>query len=187
MEKHASQVQRPNRVRHVTIKQLAVLKFIRDRGASGATDKQIQSGLSMCGDTQRPRRRELEQAGLIREADHTRNGLKVWLAVDLETSRPAERSEPIGKSPISSATTIGPIRQRQLEAARRAAEDLNAAFGGRLDDMSPAEVGDLIEMADEMSRDGLRRRFEKLGTKSGFVRPQLLRLLQHLEDMKALE
>lgn len=179
MQNHPSLFKPRNRVLQITRKQQAVLKFIRERGASGATDKQIQSGLAMCGDTQRPRRRELEQAGLIREADHTRNGLKVWVVVDPETTKPAERSQVSGQSPVNSGATIGPIRQRQIEAARRAGEELNAAFGGRLDEMSAVEVNQLIEtLNDAVARDGLRRRFERLGPKSGFVRPTLLRLLQ---------
>lgn len=177
MQDNQSLFRTRKRILNITHKQQMVLKFIRDRGTSGATDKQIQAGLSMHGDTQRPRRRELEKAGLIREAGHNRNGCKVWIAVDSDGARSAVASQPA--VPINSATTIGPMRQRQIESARRTAEELEAAFGGRLDDMSPDEVSDVIEMLDDdVARDGLHKRFGRLGPKSGFVRPSLLRLLQ---------
>ena len=41
-----------------------VLKFIA-RQRDGATDEEIQRGLGMTGNTQRPRRKELEKAGAI--------------------------------------------------------------------------------------------------------------------------
>jgi len=43
----------------------AVLGFLRGRGAAGATDEEVQAGLGMGGSTERPRRRELEKAGLV--------------------------------------------------------------------------------------------------------------------------
>lgn len=49
-----------------------VLAYIRSRGASGATDQEIQEHLDMSGDTERPRRRELQQAGLIVDSGQTR-------------------------------------------------------------------------------------------------------------------
>ena len=171
-----------NRLSKITRKQQAVLKFIRDRGSSGATDKQIQSGLNMCGDTQRPRRRELERAGLIREADHTRNGCKVWVAVGSSKATPqAAQSQPPAFPIVNSAANLGAIRQRQVEATRNAAEKLNAEWGESLDAMSSDEIIELIgNEEDEVSRDGLQRRFMKLGAQSGFVRPYLLRLLQKI-------
>lgn len=42
-----------------------VLEFIRQRGPAGATDEEIQMGLSMNPNTERPRRIELEQSGHI--------------------------------------------------------------------------------------------------------------------------
>jgi hypothetical protein len=42
-----------------------VLEFIRQRGEAGATDEEIQMGLGMNPNTERPRRIELEQGGHI--------------------------------------------------------------------------------------------------------------------------
>jgi hypothetical protein len=171
-----------NRLQSITRKQRAVLEFIQDRGASGATDKQIQAGLNMCGDTQRPRRRELERAGLIREAEHPRNGCKVWVAIGSAKTTPQAAQSQLPAFPIvNGATNLGSIRQRQVEATQSAADELNAAWGGSLDAMTSDEIIELIaNEADEVTRDGLQRRFEKLGAESGFVRPYLLRLLQKI-------
>lgn len=49
-----------------------VLNFIRRRGDAGATDEEIQRSLQMPGNTQRPRRRELEQMGRISDSGTTR-------------------------------------------------------------------------------------------------------------------
>lgn len=63
----------------------AVLDFLRGRGAEGATDEEIQVALGMVGNTQRPRRGELQKAGLIRDSGTTRptrSGCKavVWIS-----------------------------------------------------------------------------------------------------------
>ncbi len=42
-----------------------VLAFLIGRGAEGATDEEMQIALGMAGNTQRPRRRELEKLRLI--------------------------------------------------------------------------------------------------------------------------
>jgi len=62
-----------------------VLAFIRGRGAHGATDEEMQADLRIEGNTQRPRRRELVQAGLVRQANITREtqsgrAAVVWVA-----------------------------------------------------------------------------------------------------------
>lgn len=62
-----------------------VLAYIRSRGASGATDQEIQDALGMSGDTERPRRRELQTAGLIVDSGKTRStpsgrAAVVWVA-----------------------------------------------------------------------------------------------------------
>lgn len=48
-----------------------VMAFIRIRG--GATDEEIQIALDMPASTQRPRRVELMQAGLVRDSGEVRN------------------------------------------------------------------------------------------------------------------
>ena len=50
----------------------AVLDYLRGRGADGAIDEEIQVALGMVGNTERPRRRECEQAGLIVDSGRTR-------------------------------------------------------------------------------------------------------------------
>lgn len=49
-----------------------VLQFIRSQGTLGATDAEIQEQLEMRGDTERPRRRELQKAGLIVDSGEAR-------------------------------------------------------------------------------------------------------------------
>lgn len=63
---------------------LEVLRFIVGKLATGATDEEIQLGLGMGPNTQRPRRVELQKVGLIRPAGArpTSTGSKavVWIA-----------------------------------------------------------------------------------------------------------
>jgi len=63
-----------------------VLAYIRDRGQHGATDLEIQATLRMNGDTERPRRVELENAGLVRDTGRRRETASgrlatVWVGV----------------------------------------------------------------------------------------------------------
>lgn len=63
----------------------AVLAFIRGRGDHGATDEEVQDGLVMNPSTERPRRRELQQAGMVRDSGRTRltrsnRKAVVWMA-----------------------------------------------------------------------------------------------------------
>lgn len=62
-----------------------VYEFIRMRGHYGATDVEIQKGLNLSGDSERPRRQELEKAGRIYTDGTTRATTRggkalVWLA-----------------------------------------------------------------------------------------------------------
>lgn len=49
-----------------------VLNAIRRNTPPGLTDEELQEGLPMPANTERPRRRELERAGLIRDSGTTR-------------------------------------------------------------------------------------------------------------------
>ena len=49
-----------------------VRRYIDQQGPDGATDEEIQLALHMAGNTERPRRRELEDLGLICRAGDTR-------------------------------------------------------------------------------------------------------------------
>lgn len=49
-----------------------VLDFIRSRGDYGATDSEVQAALDMGGNTERPRRRELQTQGFIKDSGHRR-------------------------------------------------------------------------------------------------------------------
>lgn len=49
-----------------------VYEFIVSRGEVGATDCEIQLGLELSGNSQRPRRRELVQGLLVRDSGRTR-------------------------------------------------------------------------------------------------------------------
>lgn len=48
-----------------------VLEYLQSQ-PDGATDEQMQLALGMAGNTQRPRRQELEKMGLVRATDRTR-------------------------------------------------------------------------------------------------------------------
>lgn len=63
-----------------------VLAFLRRRGEEGATDEEMQDGLGMGQNTQRPRRVELVRAGLVTGSADTREtkagrAATVWKAV----------------------------------------------------------------------------------------------------------
>ena len=58
-----------------------VYAFLKLRGEQGATDEEIQRALHMEGNTARPRRRELEQSGLIRDSGATRQAISGRSAV----------------------------------------------------------------------------------------------------------
>ncbi len=62
-----------------------VLEYIVSQGARGATDLECQAGLQLPGDSQRPRRIELSEEGLIKPAGKQREtpsgGMaRVWVA-----------------------------------------------------------------------------------------------------------
>lgn len=64
-----------------------VLEYIEAQGQFGATDSEIQSALVMEGNTERPRRQELQTQGLIRDSGQTRataSGRQavVWIATN---------------------------------------------------------------------------------------------------------
>lgn len=64
----------------------AVLAAIRARGDIGATDEELQLILHLAGNSERPRRRWLQQQGLIRDSGlrrapaHDRVRATVWVA-----------------------------------------------------------------------------------------------------------
>lgn len=58
-----------------------VLDAIRASCGAGYTDEELQVGLKMAANTERPRRRELERAGLIRDSGQTRPTLSGRAAV----------------------------------------------------------------------------------------------------------
>lgn len=62
-----------------------LLDFLAGRGGTGATDEESQDALQMPPSTQRPRRVELQQAGLVRDSGRrrkVRSGREavVWVA-----------------------------------------------------------------------------------------------------------
>jgi hypothetical protein len=87
-----------------------VLKFIEEAGGTGRTDDEIEDLLKMKGSTVRPRRRELEIAGKIRDSGQVRKtrsgrdatiwvvaaprqkcarcGDKGWIQVDIARTEP---------------------------------------------------------------------------------------------------
>ncbi|MFO1003301.1 MAG: hypothetical protein U0936_23450 [Planctomycetaceae bacterium] len=76
-----------------------VLDFIAKQGERGATDKEIQTGLGMDGNSQRPRRVWLREQGFIQAKGHPeditiRDGSTVWVA-----TLPPEQSVGVQLSP----------------------------------------------------------------------------------------
>lgn len=66
-----------------------VLSFLRGMGREGATDEQMQLGIPMAQNTQRPRRVELMQDGRVVYANKRRGtqsgrSAKVWVAKEFE-------------------------------------------------------------------------------------------------------
>ena len=64
---------------HSLADQLLSRRFnaIERAGARGRTDKELEEELNLKGSTQRPRRREIEQAGLIERNGQPREGAAV--------------------------------------------------------------------------------------------------------------
>lgn len=52
---------------------LRVFRFIVDRSDDGATDFDIQAGLGLSGDTERPRRWTLQKCGLVKDSGARRD------------------------------------------------------------------------------------------------------------------
>ena len=64
-----------------------VLAHVRACGEAGATDEEMQAALPMPANTQRPRRRELQLAGLIKDSGRMRRTASgrravVWVAME---------------------------------------------------------------------------------------------------------
>lgn len=55
---------------------------------SGATDDEMQESLRLPGNSQRPRRRELELAGLVKDSGRRRDKKIVWVAVNVDDDEP---------------------------------------------------------------------------------------------------
>lgn len=62
----------------------AVLQFLKSH-PSGLTDAELQNGLQLSGNSERPRRRELQKAGLVTDSGRRRDGQIIWIAVDAAT------------------------------------------------------------------------------------------------------
>ncbi len=60
----------------------ATFNAIERAGARGRTDKELEEELNLKGSTQRPRRREVEQAGLIERNGQRREGAAVWVLTE---------------------------------------------------------------------------------------------------------
>ena len=63
----------------------AVLRYLMQLSQAGATDEEMQLNIPMKPNTQRPRRRELEQAGLVADSGKQRRVISglfatVWIA-----------------------------------------------------------------------------------------------------------
>lgn len=75
-----------------------VLDYIRSQGRDGATDEQVQNALSMNPSTQRPRRVELVEGGLVCDSGVTRKtqsgrSAVVWVAVEFSRRGPVKQME----------------------------------------------------------------------------------------------
>jgi predicted ArsR family transcriptional regulator len=67
-----------------------LLDYLKARGRDGATDKEIGEALGLGGDTVRPRRWELVNAGLVVDSEETRRtpsgrNATVWVVLNTES------------------------------------------------------------------------------------------------------
>ncbi len=157
----------------------AVLKYIREQGMFGATDSEIQAALQMKGDTERPRRRELEQAGLITEAHFTRDNCKVWLFVELPIG---PNDKPATKPPAAAEPDRAREHRQRCDADRAELERLETTYGPALDWLTPAELTELVSQEpDEAHRNALAKLTERLPRTNSLLRQKLLQLLAQNE------
>lgn len=68
-------------------KRWILLQYLRGCGPTGATDEEMQRHAPMSANTQRPRRVELVQGGLVKDSGHVRKTLGgddavVWVVVE---------------------------------------------------------------------------------------------------------
>lgn len=82
--------------------QARVLGMLRQMGSHGATDEQLQRRLAMNANTQRPRRVELVEAGLVVDSQRVRNTsfgrpAVVWVAVMGQPKETKEAKEGKGR------------------------------------------------------------------------------------------
>lgn len=89
-QRSPTSVEAAQRIAHVAGRdRLKVFHWLRDRGAEGGTDEEIQTALAMNPSTERPRRGELVDRGFVRDSGRkrkTRSGREavVWVAVTRE-------------------------------------------------------------------------------------------------------
>ena len=80
-----------------------------ERGSDGATDEEVQEGLGLTGNAQRPRRNELWQEGKVRRTGGTRptraeKQANVWVAVPPEEwEAAAQQAQQEGEDPRTEA------------------------------------------------------------------------------------
>ena len=164
---------------------LQVLNHIRKQGEIGATDKEIQTALDLSGDSQRPRRRELELAGQITESIHFRDGCKIWLYVEPieNTVTPNTKSRAVRPATLDSGQHRNQ-KQKSIDFDRNEDAKLESQYGPDLDGLSVVELGDLIvnSSGDKKSRTRLQQWTERHGRSSSFVRHQLLTALKQKSE-----
>jgi hypothetical protein len=91
------------------------LQFFVGKGVEGATDDEIQTALGMAGNTERPRRRELEDRKLIGDSQKRRltaskRQAVVWVAaVHVPSPKVEEPPKPQFKAPKPSPTVAAEI------------------------------------------------------------------------------
>jgi hypothetical protein len=115
-----------------------VLKYIASRGVYGATDEEVQRALRLPGNTQRPRRLELRDRGLIEQSADRRIGASgrsaaVWVVPPPPPAPDPLISDAAAKALVDSAEIeacglgglVGPARPT-ARSARRAVKNLRA-------------------------------------------------------------
>jgi len=137
-----------------------VARFVEARGVEGATDQEVQIGLAMSGNTQRPRRWELMHDGRLKDSGATRTTRKgraaiVWVYVHDEDERTELRRQQVrdySRTATDLIGEIGALNERLAgcaSALRRlgpewAASHIVACLEGR------ADVGDLDATQGDM-------------------------------------
>lgn len=120
-----------------------IFQFIRQQGPKGATDGEIQEALSLSGDSERPRRGELVDAGEIVFSGRTRptrsgEPAKVWILAEHADAPEPPPETPSAPRPAAKPPSR-PSPDRKIKS-RRLADERENRLGAKLDAMPTQDL-----------------------------------------------